>query len=301
MEKIRPVPTDFDAFWSDLAQRSFDTPPRPRWHFPWKRRVRRVSFTSLDGVRIGGWLVHPKGTPDAAVVVGHGYGGRAGPDLSGVPKTAAAFFPVARGLPTLSMMESIPSSASHHVLHGIASRETYVHGHCAADILCAVNAFEEILGVPLGQSRNGLRLSYLGVSFGGGIGAMALPWDARFDAAALHLPSFGAHTLRLREPSTGSAGPVRTWVREHPEAWDVLDYFDAATSATRIAVPTIIAPAATDPAVAPVGQWAVARAVPSHLSTIIPMTAGHMGYPQQEREAALYRSAAAALFAGQTP
>ena len=301
MEKLRPVPIDFDDFWRHLAQRAFDTSPHPRRHRTWKRRVHRVGFTSLDGVRIGGWLVYPKGTPDAAVVVGHGYGGRAGPDLNGIPKTAVAFFPVARGLPTLSMMESIPWSPSKHVLHGIESRETYVHGHCAADILCAVNAFEEILGIPLGQSRNGLRLSYLGVSFGGGIGALALPWDTRFDAAALHLPSFGAHSLRLKEPSTGSAGPVRAWVEKHPEAWTVLDYFDAATAATRIGVPTIIAPAATDPSVAPVGQWAIARAVPSPLSTIIPMTAGHMGYPEQEREAALYRAAAAALFLGQTP
>lgn len=257
---------------------------------------RIVEFTSLDGFRLGGWLTLPPGEIRSAVIIAHGYGGRTALDPRWAPADAAVFYPVARGMPTLSLIDGIPSVGREHVLHGIQSRDTYVHGGCAADVWCAISAFEGLLGAKLGERHGGLRLGYFGPSFGGGIGAMAIPWDDRIDAASLYVPAFGAHVRRLTVPNGGSSSALRDWMQEHPEAWDVLDYFDAATAASRIDVPTIIAAAREDPSVPPVGQFAVADAVPERHRRVMPMTAGHQSYPQEEDEMAAYAVATRALF-----
>lgn len=262
-----------------------------------ERQIEQVSFESLDGVRLGGWLSLPRGEVRSAVIIAHGYGGRSALDPRWAPKDAAVLYPIARGMPTLSLIDGIPSVGREHVLHGIRARETYVHGACAADVWCAVSALEELLGMSLGVRNGGLRLGYFGPSFGGGIGAMALPWDERIDAASLYVPAFGAHPIRLAVPSVGSTSSIRVWVKEHPEAWEVLDYFDAATSATRITVPTIIAPANEDPSVPPIGQFAVANAVPEKYRKVMPMTAGHRNYPEEEAEMLAYAAATRELFA----
>lgn len=101
------------------------------------------------------------------------------------------------------------------------------------------------------------RLTYLGTSFGGGIGALALPWDDRFHAAGLTVPTFGNHPLRVTLPCTGSGESVRTRLAEDPSVLDVLAYFDAATAARHIKIPVHVGAALFDPSVPPPGQFAV--------------------------------------------
>lgn len=290
-------PSDFDSFWSTLAARAHDVDTAPLRTATGMARVEEIRFTSLGDVRLGGWLELPDGPIRSAVIVGHGYGGRDALETRWAPEGAAVFYPVSRGLPTLSLDEAFPSLAQEHVLHGIASRETYVHGGCAADLWCAISALEELLDTELGESKGGMRLGYYGPSFGGGIGAMGLPWDERVDAASLYVPSFGANRERLAVSCAGSGAAVSAWVAEHPQAWEVLAYFDAATSAARITIPTILAVAKEDPAVPPIGQYGIADAVPEPYRTVFAMTAGHRPYPEEEREMADYAAATRTLFA----
>src|SRR5699024_8240493 len=146
---------------------------------------------SLGGVRLGGWVAEPKDRPArVGVVISHGYGGREEPDPAGIPDDAAVIFPVARGLPAVSLLPQVRRPEHGHVLEGIESMHTYVLGGCGADIWCAASALQEIAGP--------LPLVYAGGSFGGGQGALALPWDERFVAAALRVPSFGQYDVRLR-------------------------------------------------------------------------------------------------------
>ncbi|MDQ0614478.1 cephalosporin-C deacetylase [Microbacterium sp. W4I4] len=298
MTTARPEPDDFDAFWRGLAERARAVAPNTAREPADETGAGVVRFTSVDGVRLGGWLTLPHGEITSAVIVAHGYGGRSALDPRWAPSGAAVLYPVARGMAELSLTDGIPSFSKEHVLHGIGSRETYVHGGCAADVWCAVSALQEVLETPLGASRGGLRLGFFGPSFGGGIGAMAVPWDERIDAASLYVPSFGAHADRLGVSCVGSGAAVAEWVAEHPDAWSVLDYFDAATSARRLRVPTIVAPAAEDQSVPPVGQRAVAATVPEAYRTVMPMTAGHRSYPQEEQEMAAFAQATRTLFAG---
>ncbi|PSL02454.1 cephalosporin-C deacetylase [Haloactinopolyspora alba] len=274
-------PNGFVDFWTGLYARALRVDPEPslrRVDGPPGVDLFELEFTSLDGVRLGGWFASPSdGRVNGAVVVGHGYGGRDAPDLGLVPDGAAAVFPVARGLPTRSLLDGVPSVGVEHVLHGIDAVETYIHGGCVADVWCAASVLSAVLPAPPPW------LGYVGGSFGGGIGALALPWDARFDAGVLYVPSFGNHDLRLTMPCTGSGEAVRRHVAEHPEALDVLRYFDAATAAARLRIPMLTVPALWDPAVPPPGQFAVRNAMagPAELVTV---SAAHVDFPGADAE-----------------
>ncbi|UFU06265.1 acetylxylan esterase [Ruania halotolerans] len=277
-------PGRFDVFWRDLYADAAQVAPEPELtpsSMAGSHEMHRVTLTALGNVRIGGWVALPKErTPRVGVIYSHGYGGREEPELAGMPADAAVIFPVARGLPTASLMPELGSTAHTHVLEGIGSIHTYVLGGCAADVWASATALQEIVGVEL-------PLAFVGASFGGGQGALAVPWDDRFEAAALKVPSFGNYDLRLELPCTGSGAAVREYVDAHPQAREVLRYFDAATAATRLQIPTLMACALWDPSVPPAGQFAVhnaARAATGDAARLQVLSAGHAEYPGDTQE-----------------
>ena len=283
------APERFEDFWRDLARRARDIDPAPELaDYPMAapgHDLQRVQFTSLDGLRLGGWVAVPKDRPArVGVVVSHGYGGRDEPEMAGIPDDVAAFFPVARGLPSVSLLPQLYRPEHGHVLEGIESMHTYVLGGCAADIWCAASALRQIAGpVPL---------VYAGASFGGGLGGLTVPWDERFVAAALRVPSFGQYDVRLSLPCTGSGEIVREYVQWHPRAREVLRYFDAATAARYLQVPTLFGCALWDPAVPPPGQFAVYNAARETLgqdARLQVLSAGHEDtYPTAAAEGAVW-------------
>jgi cephalosporin-C deacetylase len=254
-----PEPSDFPEFWRSTfiaaARVPLDLAIQPsdlRLHHT---SVFDLSFNAWGGARIHGWLTRPESGPvTRGLVIGHGYGARDGPD-AWLPAAQAALFPCARGL-SRSAAPGIPSTVSKHVLHGIEHRETYIHRGCAADLWAAASALLEV--VPSARER----LDYVGGSFGGGIGALALPWDDRFRKAHLSMPSFGHHPLRVTLPCVGSGEAVRAYVRHQPAALEVLRYFDAAVAARHLHIPVQVVAAKFDPAVPPPGQFAVHNALP---------------------------------------
>ncbi|MDN3311163.1 acetylxylan esterase [Microbacterium oryzae] len=235
------------------------------------REVFEVEYTAAGGLRLRGWLARPVDgrPPRVGVVFGHGYGGRDALDFDRVPDDAAVLFPVARGLGALNARVGAPLPEEGHVLFGIESVDDYVLGWCAADLWHAANALRELVGeVPL---------YYVGESFGGGIGALAVPWDDRFVGATLIVPSFGQYDLRLQLPCEGSGELVREHVAQHPEAREVLRFFDASTAALFARIPVRAECALWDGVVPPPGQFAVADAVQDLDLEVLP--AGHAEYP----------------------
>lgn len=272
-------PEGFAEFWSDRHREAMTVDVEPTMA-PVSRigdiEVCEVAFTSLHGISIGGWLSVPAdGDIRRGLVVGHGYGGRDAPEFEMVPEHTAAIFPVARGLPAKSDLPYVDTDSQGHVLAGIETVETYIHGGCAADIWCAASALLSLYP--------GLPLAYAGGSFGGGIGALALPWDRRFVAAVLHVPSFGNHDIRLSLTCTGSGEAVRQYAMRRPEVRDVLRFFDAATAARRLTIPTLVAPALCDGAVPPPGQFAVYNAIPGQKELYV-FSAGHQEYDGDQAE-----------------
>lgn len=253
-------PADFDDFWRSTF-REFGAGP-----VAWERtrelestethRVTEIRFSSSAGERAAAYVMLPQDADDIrrGVVVGHGYGGRTGPDPDRVPADTAAILPCAPGTHpgTASRFPAVPDE---HVLAGIAHRDTYSHRFAVADVWRAATILLEIAPAASGA------LDFHGGSFGGGIGAMALPWDDRFRRAALDVPSFGNHDVRLTRRGTGSGEAVRRHLRSHPEVRPVLDYYDAAIAARRLRLPVQVSAAVLDPAVDPRGQFAVYHAL----------------------------------------
>lgn len=284
---------DFALFWRatfeqtmatalNLAQQPLASPDA-RYH------LYRVDFDTLDGHRIGSWLIVPaEGEVRCGAVVGHGYGGRTAPELSLPLANAVAIFPCAPGF-NLSARPDLPDNAQDHVVHGIASRETYILRPSTAMIWSAATVLLALYPQISGH------LAYLGGSFGGGLGALALPWDTRFVRAHLGVPTFGHHPIRLQCPCVGSGEAVRRYHAAHPEVTEVLTYYDAAVAAAHIDIPVLVSPARFDPAVPPPGQYAVANALPDHER--FDRAAGHFDHPGLETEQQALRAAEERWFA----
>ena len=273
-------PCDLADFWEATYTESRQTPLRLA-----SRRIAckeqpglevfEVEFDSWGGRRIGAWLTVPHGVPiEQGMVVGHGYGGREGPDFDLPGPACAAIFPCARGLGR-SKAADLPDEANGHVLAGIESRETYVHRGCVADLWGAASALIELF------PQTAQSLHYRGTSFGGGTGAMAIAWDARFASAYLCVPSFGNHPLRVTLPCTGSGESVRQYFLQHPEVMEVLAYFDAAAIARHIKIPVLCDCALFDPTVPPPGQFSVYNALRGSKELIV-RSAGHFDYPPEQ-------------------
>ncbi|MFB7588183.1 acetylxylan esterase [Streptomyces sp. NPDC056169] len=292
-----PEPEGFEAYWRERYEAALAVDPAPELGALEEVRdgvrIHGVTFASVGGVRLGGWLALPEeGPAERGFVIGHGYGGRdrVGPDVPLPLPRSAAILPCVRGMGERGRVAGIPDVALRHVLEGIASRETYVVADCAADLWCAATALRAL--VPEVAERP---LGYLGGSFGGGLGALALPWDARFGAARLTVPTFGNHPLRLTLACVGSGQSVRGYAARHPEVVEVLAYADAAIAARRIRVPVLVAAALFDPAVPPPGQFAVYNALggPKELHVL---TAGHFEHAGLAEETAALGGATTAFF-----
>ena len=281
-----PAPRGFDDFWRGRYGDALGVNPRlrlsesrsshPNWH------VHDIAYTSTDDFPIGGWLLLPReGAVRRGLVVGHGYGGREQPDFDIPVKQTAVLFPCFRGL-SRSSRAPISSDPQWHVLHDIDKPARYILGGCVADLWTAVSVLTELY-----PGLDG-RIGYSGVSFGGGIGALALPFDKRIDRGHLVVPTFGNIPMWLTLPTVGSGHSVQDYRKTHADVLETLRFFDAATASTRIETPMLVAVARFDPAVAPPCQFSVANALSTsnHHETFI-LDAGHFDYPDSEKQQAL--------------
>lgn len=275
-------PKDYVAFWQNRYQKSLQQKPQPQikaleaQHPDW--RVFLIRYQSTDNFPIQGWLLLPKtDTIKRGFIIGHGYGGREGPDYHLPFKDAALLFPCFRGL-SLSAQAGISTDPGWHVLHDIDKQNRYIIGGCVEDIWVAVSALLTLCPNLAGH------LGYLGISFAGGIGAMALAWDRRIARGHLNVPTFGHQGLRLKLPTQGSANSVQQYYKTHKkQTLKVLHYYDAALSARHITQPMQCACAQFDPCVAPPGQFAIYNALPGEKQLMV-LEAGHYNYPKQAQQ-----------------
>ncbi|GEO82117.1 acetylxylan esterase [Pararhodospirillum oryzae] len=280
---VPAAPLDFDAFWRARYLRARARDPRPRLkrqdlvHPAWT--VHDIAYTSTGDFPIGGWLLLPRsGVVRRGLVVGHGYGGRDQPDLDLPLTDTAVLFPCCRGL-SRSQRPPLSPDPAWHVLHDIDRRDAYVIGGCVEDLWVGASVLTTLYPWLEGH------LGYAGISFGGGVGALALAWDDRFDRGHLALPTFGNQPLRLTLPTTGSAAAVQAYERRTGHALDTLRYYDAASAALRIKQPMLVAAALFDPAVAPPCQFSIYNALKGRKEIFI-LDAGHFEYPGEAEQKA---------------
>jgi cephalosporin-C deacetylase len=241
-------------------------------------RLFEISYTSTDNFTIRGWLLLPgSGVIKRGFIVGHGYGGHNEPVFHLPFKDAALLFPSFRGL-ALSALPSISSEPYYHVLHNINQVDHYILGGCVEDVWLAVSALLHLFPDLAGH------LGYLGISFSGGIGALALAWEQRIARGHFNTPSFGHHPLRLRLVTNGSALSLQQFYRTHKkQTLKTLRYYDAALAAKRITIAMHCACALFDPCVAPPGQFAIYNSLPG-TKQLFTLKAGHHNYPDQKQQ-----------------
>lgn len=293
---VPPLISGFADFWQTRYEQCLTLAPRARFEVEGPslpgRLVERFCFTSSEGCAIRGWLVLPEHGPvERALIVGHGYAGRDRPDTEAWLERCAVVYPCFRGLGA-SRGSGLASNPLFHVLHKIRDRQAYVIGGCVDDLWLAITILLQRLPQVAG------RIAYLGCSFGGGIGALAAPWDARIRRLVLEVPTFGHQALRLQSPCVGSGEAVRIYQRHHD--WDVrqtLDYYDAAMAAGFIDIPTLVAAARFDPAVPPAGQFALYNALPVSRRRLFILDAGHFPYPAQAEQQAAWAAEVKAFLA----
>lgn len=282
---VRPPtkePANFDAFWQARYQHALAVQPEAQLKdchqtiLDW--RVFEISYFSTQHFLIRGWLLLPSsGKIDQGLIIGHGYGGRDAPDFHLPFKNAALLFPCFRGL-SLSGRADISNQPFWHVRHHLDHADQYILGGCVDDLWLGVSALLQFFPHLSGH------LGYLGISFGGGIGAMALAFEKRLSRGHLNIPSFGHQPLRLRLKSRGSADSVQQFYRCHKkQTLRVLRYYDAAISAKRITIPMHCACAKYDPYVVPPGQFAIFNALAGEKQLYV-LEAGHHPYPQEPQQ-----------------
>ena len=275
-------PRDFDAFWQARYSKALSVDPQPQTKIVCENkqgwRVFEISYTSTDNFLVRGWLLLPNtGVIKRGFVIGHGYGGRDAPDFHLPFKDAALLFPCFRGL-SLSAQPTISSEPGWHVLHNINQPDRYILGGCVDDVWLGVSTLLQLFPHVQGH------LAYLGISFSGGIGALALAWEKRIARGHLNLPTFGHHPLRLRLPTLGSTRSLQQFYKNHKkQTLKVLRYFDAVTAAKRISIPIHCACAVFDPFVAPPAQFAIYNALPGSKELFVLME-GHHSYPEQKQQ-----------------
>ena len=271
---------EFATFWKLRFHRVQQIAPRPSITDTGKQRghwiIYDISYHSSHGATIKGWLLIPKtGIIRRGFVVGHGYGGRDEPDFDLPFHDAAILFPCCRGI-SRSTQAPYSSDPQWHVLHDIDKPNHYILGGCVDDIWLAFSSLLRLFPQTKGH------LGYLGISFGGGIGAMAVAWDSRVKKAHFNIPSFGHQKLRLTLPTHGSGNSVQTFFKKNRKAvLETLRFHDAALAAQWIRIPTHFALAKFDPVVAPPGQFAIYNAIPGEKQLFV-LDAGHHDYPLKD-------------------
>jgi cephalosporin-C deacetylase len=293
-------PADFDAFWTALHARTLaagcGAVETVKTRKEWGHCIEEIRFHTLDGTPVGGWLCYPADTTRLrrGMIHGHGYGGRTEPEPWPLDGETAVLFPCAPGFHLSADPARFPvNDAGLHVVHGISSPETYVLGLCAASMWSSVDAllarFPQVAG----------SLLYRGWSFGGGMGALMLPWEPRFAAAELGQPTFGNHPFRLRHPCTGSGEAVRQLWLKDPAIERTLTYFDSVFTSRRIRCPVLWVASVVDPAVPPPGQFTVINECGSAATKVLTQRFGHVPFtwPEQAEEQRTLEAARAWLLA----
>lgn len=189
-----PEPRGFAEFWRSPYRDAMQVLPAPQLSnvddsHPFYRCY-DLKYQSTEGFVIGGWFLQPKHSAiKRGVIVGHGYGGREAPDFDLPIADAALLFPCFRGL-SRSRRWPVSDNPAYHVLHDIDKRDQYILGKCAADLWLAVSAL-----LALAPEASG-HIAYMGISFGGGIGALALPWERRVQRAHF-MPPTSSFVIRI--------------------------------------------------------------------------------------------------------
>lgn len=267
-----PPPEDFADFWQETYRLATAKTPEYRiekelWSPDPNSKILQIRFTSYDGFDIGLWIARPAEST-GGLVIGHGYGNPATPPTTKSPGLTVAM-PCLRGL-GISQCAEIPWDCGRHAGYGIQSRETYVVRGAVTDIWQATSVLADLFPDTAGN------LNYSGGSLGGGLGAILLPWDGRFKAGEINVPTLAGPMQFAFATSEGNPAHTRRMAAlSDPACRKALAYFDGASAARRIGIPVLVTPALSDHSNPPPAQFAIANAIPADCRILRVREVGH--------------------------
>lgn len=277
-----PPPEDFEDFWRATYREATARTPDYRiekeiWSPNPGTRILQIRFTSHDGLDIGMWIARPEKST-GGLVIGHGYGNPSTSPTATNPGLTVAM-PCLRGL-GISQCADIPWQCGRHAGYGIRSRETYVIRGAVTDIWEATSVLTNLF------PDTATNLNYTGGSLGGGLGAILLPWDARFQAGEINVPTLaGPMQFDFPLPPGESPGATRREAALSDFACrKALSYFDGASAARRLRIPVLITPALSDRSNPPPAQFAIANAIPEECRILRIREVGHRAPTPKDRE-----------------
>jgi cephalosporin-C deacetylase len=267
-----PPPEDFAEFWEETYRLATARVPDYRvekeiWSPDAGVKILQVRFRSYDGFDIGMWIARPESST-GGLVIGQGYGNPSAPPTTRNPGLTVAM-PCIRGL-GISQCALIPWKTSAHAGYGIRSRETYVIRGAVTDIWEATSVLADMF------PDTASNLNYSGGSLGGGLGAILLPWDKRFKAGEINVPTL-AGPMQFAFPVSGEnpGATRRNAALSDPVCMRALSYFDGASAARRIMIPILMTPALSDKSNPPPAQFAIANAIPEEYRILRIREVGH--------------------------
>lgn len=294
--KAPEAPHDFNDFWQSAYKSILNFNVNVQLQDPnrivnnW--RVINVSYNSTHNTTISGWLLIPKDkAPTRGFVVGHGYANVHGPNFDLPFSDAALFFPCCRGL-GVSQNPPISEEPQWHVLHDIDNPKQYILKGCVEDTWLAISSLLILFPFLAGK------LGFLGISFTGGVGVLAMACEKRISRAHFNVPTFGHHRIRLRNATWGSGHSVQNFFRQKPRlTLNTLRYYDAANAAEALNMPVHFALALKDPVVTPPGQFAIYNHTQSEKKLFV-LDEGHSdNYPNKHKQEQLLTTELVDFFA----
>lgn len=238
-----PRPPDFDEFWDDALTeaRSFGLNPVVT-EDPLRSNDRvivyKVSITSLERVRVGGWYAVPRGAgPFPALQMVPGYSMRANLSVRGIAE---------HGIATLWLSirghdfdSPITPGFPGFLCHNITDRHRYIYrgGFCDA-----------VRGIDFLRRRpevDASRIAVAGSSQGGALTLVTAALAGDIVAAAPDVPFLTNFRYCVGASSSYPYAEIADLLRAHPEIeesiWQTVAYFDVVNFAPAVTCPVLLA------------------------------------------------------------
>ncbi len=236
-------PADFDSFWSATLDSLAAVPVELEMALDSRRmsdeaEVYRISFTSLHGVRVHGWLTLPVGRdkPVAGLALFPGYSsGRISPAVDYSRRGYATVSIQVRGYGI--DQENYPEDNGNYMTIGCERPETYIY----REIVCHCLRAARILGQR--PEVDSTRIGVVGGSQGGGLSLLVAGLNQDIAAVVANVPFLTDFERSI--PMTGA--PFRDLLRyidknpgSREAVMSTVRYFDTVSLAARIKAPVIV-------------------------------------------------------------